>query len=45
MFAHLPYVGYNEVKAYDVDNPLTTRWKALRDSRYALSVRLRFDDL
>ncbi|KAH1205391.1 hypothetical protein GmHk_16G046105 [Glycine max] len=38
-------VGYNEAKAYNVDDPLATRWKPLRGFGLALPVRDRLDDL
>lgn len=45
MFAHLPIVGYSELKDYVVEESIATRWKALRGIERALLARERLDDL
>jgi len=45
VFPHLPSVGYSEAKAYNANDPLATRWKALRGFGLALLVKERLVDL
>ncbi|KAH1210814.1 hypothetical protein GmHk_15G045034 [Glycine max] len=45
VFTHLPSVGYLEPEDYVVEDPIATRWKALKGIRCALPVRKKLDDL